>query len=437
MKSETNEVFSPSGTFDSLYNDVLTPFFHTIPDHRRENNSYSLVEVIKSGFAIFSLKMPSLFSFRKRSQAEDSNLQTVYGIKQIPSDNGLRKALDGIASTYLRKGFTLLFKQIEQLGIINKFRYFNRHFIVSIDGVEHFCSKKVSCPHCLEHRHRDGQTTYLHRMLSAVIVHPEQKEVFVLDNEPIIKQDGASKNDCEQNAVLRLLSQLSENYKEQPMVFVMDALFARKPGIEAIMACPNWLYVIGVKPSGHKTVFRHFQSRDERGHVKWSTHTDKEGHHRFGYCNDLTLNENTAHFRVNMLVYELIDSKGKGKRFSWITNIDLDKQTVLKVMRMGRSRWKIENETFNTLKNQGYHFEHNFGHGSKYLCTNFAYLMMMAFCVDQIQQHYCQYFKKILQEVKTRAKLWESLRAVFKILPCKNMMQIFFCIADMYQIRLE
>ena len=34
-------------------------------------------------------------------------------------------------------------------------------------------------------------------------------------------------------------------------------------------------------------------------------------------------------------------------------------------MRGGRARWKIENETFNTLKNQGYHFEHNYGHGKK------------------------------------------------------------------------
>ena len=106
-------------------------------------------------------------------------------------------------------------------------------------------------------------------------------------------------------------------------------------------------------------------------------------------------------------------------------------------MRMARSRWKIENETFNTLKNQQYNFEHNFGHGKKHLCTNFAFLMMLAFYIDQIQQASCQYFKKLLAALKTRVKLWESLRAVFKVVPSSNMKQIFFCIADMYQIRLE
>ena len=37
-----------------------------------------------------------------------------------------------------------------------------------------------------------------------------------------------------------------------------------------------------------------------------------------------------------------------------------------------RARWKIENETFNTLKNQGYHFEHNYGHGEQHLSVVFV-----------------------------------------------------------------
>ena len=63
-------------------------------------------------------------------------------------------------------------------------------------------------------------------------------------------------------------------------------------------------------------------------------------------------------------------------------------------MRAGRARWRIENETFNTLKNHGYHFEHNFGHGNKHLATVFAYLMMLALLIDQIQQRGCALFRK-------------------------------------------
>ena len=90
----------------------------------------------------------------------------------------------------------------------------------------------------------------------------------------------------------------------------------------------------------------------------------------------------------------------------------------------------------NTLKNQGYNFTHNFGHGENELCTVFAYLMMLAFYVDQIQQHCCKYFQELVKNLKTKKKLWETIRAVVKILPQKNMTELFFSIADMYQIRL-
>ena len=60
----------------------------------------------------------------------------------------------------------------------------------------------------------------------------------------------------------------------------------------------------------------------------------------------------------------------------------------------GRARWKIENETFNTLKNQGYHLEHNYGHGEQNLSVVLALLMMLAFLVDQVQQLCCPLFQE-------------------------------------------
>ncbi|MEO1653704.1 MAG: hypothetical protein AAFU64_09175, partial [Bacteroidota bacterium] len=69
--------------------------------------------------------------------------------------------------------------------------------------------------------------------------------------------------------------------------------------------------------------------------------------------------------------------------------------------------------------------------------TNFAYLMMLAFCVDQIQQRTSSLFKAVLAELKTRVKLWDALRAVFKMLRVDNYQKLLLTIADMYQIRLE
>ena len=81
-------------------------------------------------------------------------------------------------------------------------------------------------------------------------------------------------------------------------------------------------------------------------------------------------------------------------------------------MKGGRARHKIENETFNSLKNQGYQFERNFGHGNKNLSTVFANLMMLAFFIDQLQQLGCKSFKKALQRLHTKRSLWEELRGL-------------------------
>jgi len=45
----------------------------------------------------------------------------------------------------------------------------------------------------------------------------------------------------------------------------------------------------------------------------------------------------------------------------------------------GRARWKIENEPFQYAENQGYNFEHNYGHGEQHLSVVFATMMMLAF----------------------------------------------------------
>jgi len=435
MKKTVNK---PSlGSFDSLYHGVLHRLFETIRDSRADNNSYELLDALKCGFVIYSLKFASLFSFRKRSKAEDSNLTEVYGIEKIPSDNTLRNILDEVAPAKLRKGFHALFKRIRKIGLVDKYRYWRSHLVVSIDGVEHFCSKSIHCKHCMERKHKDGTISYYHSMLSAAIVHPDKKEVFILDNEPIIKQDGASKNDCERNAAQRLFDHLASLYTKEFMVFVFDALYACAPVIRRLSKVNRWRFIIAIKPVGNKCLFRQFEGRDKRKQVQWFTLENQEGTHRFGYTNNLALNDSNTDVRVNMLYYEWTNTKGEVKVYSWITGIKLTKSNVYKMARMGRSRWKIENEVFNTLKNQAYNFEHNFGHGKENLCTIFAFLMMLAFYVDQIQQSSCQYFKTILNELETKLKFWESIRAVFKIVPCKNMMQIFICIADMYQIRLE
>jgi len=82
-------------------------------------------------------------------------------------------------------------------------------------------------------------------------------------------------------------------------------------------------------------------------------------------------------------------------------------------MRGGRTRWRIEHETFNTLKNQDYHFEHNFGHGHRSLANPFSLLMMLAFAIDQIQACSGAFFQQAWHAQQAKISLWEQMRAFF------------------------
>ena len=116
--------------------------------------------------------------------------------------------------------------------------------------------------------------------------------------------------------------------------------------------------------------------------------------------------------RVNVIEsWEM--GKDKVQAFRWVTDVRVSKRNVYTLMRGGRARWKIENETFHTLQNQGYNFEHNYGHGEQNLSVVFAVLMRLAFLVDQTQQLCCALFRAVWAKLGSKRLLWERMRALF------------------------
>jgi len=408
----------------SLYEDLVSPVLKATAskDNRRSNSKYSALDALKAGFAIFHLKAPSLFSFRPRLANEEENLKSIFKIGQVPSDNGLRNILDELPSSELNNGFDKILPFLQSHDKLDPYRYWEGHLVCSIDGVQHECSKKVKCDCCLVRKHRNGTESYSHSMLTAAVVCPGKREVFVVNNEPIIKQDGETKNDCERNAAKRLFGRLSDTFADQSVVYVMDALYACAPIIKQIVGQgAQAKYVVNAKEKGNKHLFSQFDELNEAGQIKWVKKRVKDGLYHLGYANDLSINKSNAGVKCNLLYCRYKPRNGKEIIFSWVTNIELNALSVMSVMRMGRSRWKIENEVFNTLKNQDYNYGHNFGHGKKNLATNFAYLMMLAFTVDQIRQLSSRTFQRVYQVLDTRVKIWEMYRSIFKLMTCLDM----------------
>jgi hypothetical protein len=414
----------------SLYEIVRTGC-GAIPDHRSEKAEISLQDILMSGFALFSLKDPSLLAFDARRE-EPENLHTIYGIEQIACDTYMRTVLDEVNPAQLRAVYKSLFERVEQEKVLASYLFMGQYYIVSPDGTGYFASNQINCPHCLEKRLRNGETHYYHYMLGAAIVHPTQKTVLPLMPEPIMRQDGATKNDCERNAAKRFLHDLRQDHPTLPLLIVEDSLSSNAPHIQELQK-HNLRFILGAKAGDHKFLFQYVAQERSAGR---STEFERQAEgvtHRFHFVNQVPLNESHPELLVNFLEYWEITDQGE-QHFSWVTDITITAHNAYALMRGGRARWKTENETFNTLKNQGYHFEHNFGHGQQHLSVSFANLMMLAFLVDQIQEAACLLFQAALTKVGSKIRLWEKMRAYFLAIAFDSMEMLYRAIVYGYRI---
>lgn len=424
---------------DALFR-VIGDGFGQIPDHRRGEVEITLTDTLMSAFSMFSLKDPSLLAFEKRRGNPNDNFRTVFGIVRVPCDTQMRTTLDPLAPKHLRASFTDVFRQLQRGKALERFVYLNDCYLISLDGTGQFASSKICCPSCLVKHSRSGEDTYYHQLLGASLVHPDLREVIPLMPEPIINGDGQAKNDCERNATRRWLQHFRREHPHLPVIIVEDALSANAPHL-ADLRKARAHYIIGVKPGDHAFLFRRLQADDEAGLTQ--VHTEVEENtgvvHHYRFHSQLPLNESNPDVLVNVLehweihpakIVKKVKRAGKVQHFSWITDLPLTVDNVYEVMRGGRARWKIENETFNTLKNQGYNLEHNYGHGQQHLATVLALLMMLAFLVDQAQQLCCPLFQAAWKKRGSKRSLWETLGSYFQVFLFASMAELLTAIGQ-------
>jgi hypothetical protein len=406
---------------DALFR-LLHAHFATIVDDGVDEVEIPLDDALMAAFAMFSLKAPSLLAFDK--QRAEGNLKTIYGIERAPCDTRMRERLDPVAPESLRPSFTLIFRHLQRGKALEPMVFLDGHYLVALDGTGYFSSPTIHCDSCLHKEHRNGSVTYYHQMLGAAIIHPDFRAVIPLMPEPIVKQDGATKNDCERNAAKRFITKLRQDHPHLKFILTEDALSSNAPHIETLhdSGCH---YILGVKEGDHTYLFQQVEAADEAGGVSYYERHDRAAGlvHRFRFVNDMPLNGSRKDVRVNFIEYWEV-GQAQAQHFSWVTDLRVNRRNVYKLMRGGRARWKIENETFNTLKNQGYNFEHNYGHGEKNLSVVFAMLMMLAFLVDQTQQLCCNLFRAVWAKLGSKRQLWESMRSLFYTYALQSMRQL-------------
>lgn len=425
-KKQLANIQSRKLSSDSLINELLVKC-SSITDHRARNATVSLKDNIMSAFAIFALKESSLLAFEQSTNDPTilGNTRSIFGIDRIPSDTSLRETLDNVEPDHLKELFKHMFNYTRSNHAYDDMHYLNGNLLLSVDGTGFFLSSKIHCKNCMQKKHRDGHITFYHQVLAASIVHPDRKSAFPLDMEEICGTDGNNKNDCERNASKRILRRIRSNHPKLKLTILEDGLASNAPHLRCMQE-HDFNYVTVAKPGDHGYLFANFNDLMEKDLVSIHGITTNKEKHCFLFKNGLALNESNKDLLVNLLVYWTENLQGKRTYHnSWVTNFELSKNTVLPVARAGRTRWKIENEVLNTLKNQGYNFEHNYGHGYNNLSTNFAILMMLAFLTDQLREKLCWLYKALREEVKARKRVWSYILSGLEYVKVSSMTEMY------------
>jgi len=253
----------------------------------------------------------------------------------------------------------------------------------------------------------------------------------------ITQQDGTNKNDCERNAAKRYFQAFRLEHPHLKVIVVEDGLSSNGSHIRDLQR-HNLRFILGAKPGDHVSLFAQLNqaaAEEKTTDIEFLDQDDKHKAHFFRFMNQVPLNKSNPDLLVNVLEYWQIDKDEKITKFSWVTDILITKENVFQLMQAGRARWKIENETFNTLKNQGYNLGHNYGLGKKNLSAVFTILMMLAFLIDQVQQLSCWLFQEALQKAESKRYLWENIRGFFHNYRVDSMETILRAIAHGFERR--
>ena len=366
---------------------VLTSACAGFPDKRKGGEAvYSMADIGLSAFSLFFMQSESFLSHQRALDdgCGSSNCHTLFGMTRIPTDNHIRSMLDPVDPSHLQPGFDACLEALRKYGGLESFQRLGGRCLIALDGTEYFCSQKLGCSHCLTRKRANGAVESYHAMLAATLVAPGHTMTLPLMPAFIEPQDGHDKQDCERAAAKRWLHTHSARLAGLKPVYLGDDLFACQPIAQA-MAAHGADFIFTCKPDSNKTLYDFIAGAEPHELSITGKLRAKRQTVHYRWFNAVPLRDGLDAMAVNFIALTAADAKGKViYKSAFVTSLRITKANAAEIAVCARARWKIENETFNVLKNNGYCLEHNFGHGTNRLAMLFAAMNLLAFAFHTV-----------------------------------------------------
>ena len=387
-------------------------------------SKYSNRDAVNSAFSAFFFQFPSLLRYMReiKDREKRDNVQSLFDVEGLPSDNQIRNIVDQIEPSAITPVFNETLQKAKMGGVINEYRVLEGGVLLSLDGLWYFISEKIHCSHCLTQTIKDKKgkehTTYYHAALAGALVKPGCNKVLPLAPEIIRNEDGKEKQDCELNAGKRWLDAHAAEYEWLKPTILGDDLYSNRPFCEKIVE-KGMSFIFTCKENTHKCLYETLKSTEviEIRDAKWDDRKGKYINYTWRYKNGVPIRQDDKDpFLVNYFSFEIRTEGVKKPSYSnsWVTNKAIDGNNVAYLSECGRTRWKIENEHNNVLKNRGYNLEHNFGHGKNHAADIFFILNLLALQFHTILSYCDLEYQLTYSTFSVRVAFFEALRVLIR-----------------------
>lgn len=399
----------------------LRACFRVLPDHRSGTNTqYKIEDGASAAFSVFFSQSPSFLAHQRLLEKKKgkSNLQSLFAVAKIPSDNQIRNLLDPLSPDLLSALFFDTIKTLQAEGEMEQYRGYAGRILISNDGTETVSSQKIDCDECSHRSLQNGHTHYFHSAILPVIVKSGERRVLPLAPEFITPQAEYDKQDCERAAMKRWVEKHQDFLKRDRYRMLGDDLYANQP------MCATFLdaglgFTLVCKRDSHVELYKTVDFLAANNLVGELEERHWNGRyyeiHRYRFVNEVPLRAEDP-LMVNWFEITIInESTGERVYFnSFITMDKVDAGNVVELAEEGRTRWKSENETNNTLKNQGYNLEHNFGHGKEHLANFLTTLNLLAFLLHTTLAFLDEEYQALRRELVVRKEFFNDIRALLR-----------------------
>jgi len=230
-------------------------------------------------------------------------------------------------------------------------------------------------------------------------------------------QDGHAKQDCEQAAGKRWITQHASTLVPHHVTLMGDDLYSKEPFCSLALH-QGFNFILVCKPDSHPKFYDRLAFWQAQGAIAQYEQRRRKGRVTevvsYRFINNVLLQDGKHALAVNWVEMTVANAKTGAQLYynTFITNHRLSAENVAQVAQAGRGRWKIENENNNVLKTKGYHLEHNFGHGKQYLSATMLSLNLLAFLFHTVLEWSDEKYTLLRQVLARRQTFFEDMRAL-------------------------